>query len=81
MQQHSLSYTANTLSLQGITKVIQITPTEAQFSTEDSVIVVKGADLNISKLDNQTGTVTLQMTALASITYKQKSAGLKGLFR
>ncbi|MBQ9706991.1 MAG: hypothetical protein IJV78_03775 [Clostridia bacterium] len=81
MQQHSISYSASVLTLQGVTKVNQITPTEGIFTTEESTVVVKGTDLNIAKLDNQSGCVVLQVATLISITYRSKSAGLKGLFR
>lgn len=81
MQQHSLTYSAGSLTLQGVTKVNSITPTEGVFSTEEGTVVVKGTEVNIVKLDNQSGCVVLQTATLGSITYKPKSVGLKGLFR
>ena len=80
-EKHSLVYDNNTLTVRGIAQVIGISEKEAQFKLSDKTLWVKGAGLNVTKLDKEQGVVVLEVGTLTSLTYRQGGLSLKGLFR
>ena len=79
---HSLIFDNKTLTVKGVEQVVSISEKEAQFKLSDSSLTVKGSGLNVTKLDKEQGVVVLDVTQLASITYRAHAlSGIKGLFR
>lgn len=77
---HSLCFDGGLLTINGVNQVVEVDEREAQFKLEKCTLVVKGAGININKLDKDQGVVLLEVKTLSAIIYKQ-SASLKGLFR
>lgn len=80
-QPYSLHVENNVLTVNGVTKVIEVTDREAQFKLSSAVLTVKGDGLNITRLDNDKGVVALQYARLSSVSFRNGGQGLKGLFR
>ena len=78
---HSLVYDNNTLTVRGVTQVVEISEKEAQFKLTTNTLSVKGSGLNVTKLDKEQGVVVLEVASLTSLTYRQSGLGIKGLFR
>ena len=79
---HSLIFDNHTLTIKGIEQVVSISEKEAQFKLSDNSLTVKGSGLNVTKLDKEQGVVALDVSQLASITYRAHAlSGIKGLFR
>ncbi|MCH5151576.1 MAG: hypothetical protein J1F65_02825 [Clostridiales bacterium] len=79
--QHSLVYDNNTLTVRGVTQVVEISEKEAQFKLSHNTLFVKGGGLNVTKLDKEQGVVVLEVASLTSLTYRQSGISFKGLFR
>ena len=77
---HSLCLQDDTLTINGVVKVIQITEHEAEFKLESNNVCVKGNGLSLSKLDKEHGVVVMDVVGVSSITYRQ-GISAKGLFR
>ena len=77
---HSLCFANDTLTINGVVQVVEVDEKEAHFKLEKCTLVIKGAGLNIAKLDKGQGVVILEVKSIANIVYKQTSM-LKGLFR
>ena len=77
---HSLCFANNTLTINGVVQVVEVDEKEAHFKLEKCSLVIKGAGINIAKLDKDQGVVVLEVKSLASVVYKQTPT-LKGLFR
>ena len=77
---HSLCFANDTLTINGVVQVVEVDEKEAHFKLEECTLVIKGAGLNIAKLDKGQGGVILEVKSIANIVYKQTST-LKGLFR
>ncbi len=77
---HVLIFEKNTLTIKGVEKVLEVDEREGQFKLSNSTLVVKGAGLNIVKLDKTDGIVLLEVQNIVSITYKN-GLNLKGLFK
>lgn len=80
IQPYSLHIENNVLTVKGVDKVIEITEREAQLKLASTTLAVKGEGINITRLDNEQGTVSLQYSKLSSLLFKS-AASLKGLFR
>ena len=79
---HSLIFDNHTLTVKGVEQVVSISEKEAQFKLSDNSLTVKGSGLNVTKLDKEQGVVVLDVSQLASITYRAHAlSGIKGLFR
>ncbi|MBQ4273310.1 MAG: hypothetical protein IJB95_06675 [Clostridia bacterium] len=77
---HSLCFTNNTLTINGVVQVVEVDEKEGHFKLEKCTLIIKGAGINIAKLDKDQGVVVLELKTLSSIAYKQTPT-LKGLFR
>lgn len=77
---HSLHFQDSTLTVTGVTQVVEVDEQEARLKLDSSTLCIKGSGLNIVKLDKDQGTLLLQVKTLTSATYKQ-TVGIKGLFR
>lgn len=80
-KQHSLTYANNTLTINGVCKVISISAREAELNLDKTTLFIKGSGINVCKLDKEQGVVVLETQSVASITYRQSGLGVKGLFR
>ena len=79
---HSLIFDNHTLTVKGVEQVVAISDKEAVFKLSDNTLTVKGAGLNVTKLDKEQGVVTLDVNQITSITYRAHAlSGIKGLFR
>ena len=70
-----------TLTITGVSKVIEITDKEAQLKLDSTTLTVKGSGINITRLDKDQGVVAVDYSAITSLSFRQGSVGLKGLFR
>lgn len=77
---HSLCFVNDTLTINGVVQVVEVDEKEAHFKLEKCTLVVKGAGLNIVKLDKDQGVVVLETKTLSNMSYKHTPT-LKGLFR
>ncbi|MBQ2894798.1 MAG: hypothetical protein IJE92_04690 [Clostridia bacterium] len=77
---HSLCFANNTLTINGVVQVVEVDEKEGHFKLEKCTLVIKGAGINIAKLDKDQGVVVLELKTLSNIAYKQTPT-LKGLFR
>ena len=80
-QPYSIHCENNALTVNGVTKVIEVTDREAQLKLGSTVLTVKGDGVNITRLDNDKGVVSLQYTRLSSLSFRNGSLSLKGLFK
>ena len=79
---HSLIFDNHTLTVKGVEQVVAISDKEAIFKLADNTLTVKGSGLNVTKLDKEQGVVVLEVSQIASITYRAHAlSGIKGLFR
>lgn len=81
VQPYSLHVENNSLTVSGVTKVVEVTDREAQLKLSSTVLTVKGDGVNIIRLDNDKGAVALQYTRLSSLSFRSGGASLKGLFK
>ena len=80
-QPYSLCCENNTLTIKGVTKVIEISDKEAQLNLSANTLFVKGSGINITRLDKEQGVVVLDYVSLTSISFRQSGVNFKGLFR
>lgn len=80
-QTYSFRCENNSLTINGVSKVIEISEREAQLKLQGDVLVVKGDGLNLARLDKEQGVVAMDYSRLSSLSFKGGGAGLKGLFR
>lgn len=80
-RQHSFTFDNNTLTVKGVAQVVEISEKEAIFKLENNTLTVKGSGLNVIKLDKEQGIVTLEVSALAGLVYRQSGLSIRGLFR
>lgn len=80
-QPYSLHVENNALTVNGVTKVVEVTDREAQLKLSFTVLTVKGDGVNITRLDNDKGVVALQYTRLSSLSFRNGGVSLKGLFK
>lgn len=80
-QPYSIHCENNSLTVNGVTKVIEVTDREAQLKLSSTVLTVKGDGVNITRLDNDKGVVSLQYTRLGSLSFRNGSLSFKGLFK
>ena len=80
-QPYSIHCENNALTVNGVTKVIEVTEREAQLKLGSTVLTVKGDGVNITRLDNDKGAVSLQYNRLTSLSFRQGSLSFKGLFK
>lgn len=79
-QPYAIHVENNVLQITGVTKVVEITDREAQLKLGSTTLIVKGDGVNITRLDNDKGVVSLQYSHLSSISFRT-GASFKGLFR
>ena len=80
MQQY-LAFDNNVLTIKGIKRVVEIGERQATFGLDGETLTVKGAGLNVVKLDREQGVVLLEVKTLASLAWRKGALSLKGLFR
>lgn len=80
-QTYSFCCENNLLTVNGVTKVVEITDKEAQLKLRSNTMLVKGGGINITKLDKDKGVVAMEYTQLSSVSFRQSGVNLKGLFR
>ena len=82
-QTHPYSFTCenNTLTVKGVSKVIEITEKEAQLQLHSDTLLVKGSGINLTRLDKEQGVVAMDYSRLSSLSFRQSGVNLKGLFR
>ena len=80
-EKHSLIFDNNTLTVKGVSQVVEISDKTAIFKLESNTLTVKGSGLNVIKLDKDQGVVVLEVSALTSLNYRQGGLSIKGLFR
>ena len=80
MQQY-LAFDNNVLTIKGIKRVVEIGERQATFELDGETLTVKGAGLNVVKLDREQGVVLLEVKTLASLAWRKGALSLKGLFR
>lgn len=78
---YSLHVENNLLTIGGVIKVIEVTDREAQFKLSSTVLTVKGAGVNITRLDKDKGVVALDFSSLSSLSFRQNGVSLRGLFK
>lgn len=78
---HSISYANDVITVNGVVKVVAVSEKEAQLKLTDATLVIKGAGLNVTKLEREQGLVQLEVSAVQSFTYRQSGMNFKGLFR
>lgn len=80
---HSLSYTANRITVSGIKNVISIYEKEAELEIENGRVVICGTQLAPQKLEIEDGTIILNCETLLSVTYggMRKKFTFKKLFK
>ena len=72
----------NNLSLTGLEQVYEVTPTRVQIMVAGSVLVVAGDNMNVTKLDVESGVIEI-MGDITSLTYSQGTlkSQQKGIFK
>lgn len=80
-QPYSFNCENGVLTVKGVNKVVEITDKEAQLKLSSNTLTVKGAGINITRLDKEQGVVALEYSSLASLSLHSGGVGLKGLFR
>ncbi|HIU90758.1 MAG TPA: YabP/YqfC family sporulation protein [Candidatus Fimimonas merdipullorum] len=75
----NFGFADNLLTVNGVTKVEEVCDKEARLKTADGVLCVKGAGLNVTRLDRESGVVQLECKNLFSLALREKG-GIKGLF-
>lgn len=80
-QPYSMTLDGNSLTVKGVSKVVEVTEREAQLTLSSTTLIIKGEGINITRLDNEQGVVALQYTRLSSLSFRQVGVNLKGLFR
>ena len=72
----------NNLSLTGLEQVFEVTPSRVQLMVAGSVLAVAGDNMNVTKLDVESGVIEI-MGDILSLTYSQSAikGGQKGLFK
>lgn len=79
--QQYLAFDNNVLTIKGIKRVVEIGERQAKFGLDGETLTVKGAGLNVVKLDREQGVVLLEVKTLASLAWRKGALSLKGLFR
>ena len=74
---HELFYGGGKITVQGVTKVVQISERECVFRLDGQTLTLRGEGLSVTKLDRDGGSVTLELQHLSSVVYGK---GFKGLF-
>ena len=78
---HSISYANGVITVNGVIKVVSVSEKEAQLKLTDGTLTIKGAGLNVAKLEREQGLVQLEVESVQSFTYRQGGMNFKGLFR
>ena len=79
-QPYSIHCENNALTINGVTKVIEITEREAQLKLQADTLVVKGSGISLTRLDKDKGVVAMDYSRLSSLSFRSGTS-LKGLFR
>lgn len=80
-QPYSIHCENNALSINGVTKVIEITDREAQLKLQTDTLIVKGSGISLTRLDKDKGVVQMDYSRLSSLSFRSGGVSLKGLFR
>ena len=82
MEKHTLSLDdRKKLTVTGVTGVDGMDGKEVEISLESGKLVVRGEGLTVSKLDTDTGNLTVTAQNISSLVYGDKDKAGKGLAR